>query len=227
MDGYILVSNLYSNEDAVMDLNTRRRFMGFVEKQSEARLPSEYQEVKYIEIVNNEFVGYKNKISLQHTNFELSVAFQYVDKIEFSASLDAQRSNTMLFSAWTENANGAGPFITANSAGILTDSGSDMDFTTSDLVKFDGKPFVITLDNVVASGSTRYITFGAWNDATYSATMNWYYVKLYKNGECIVDLVPCYRKEDIAIGFYDIVRNIFVEPHPASNPDAFIVGDRV
>ena len=225
MGEWFLDCNIYSNGDAIMDLNLRRRFMTYVEKQSQARLPSEYKEVKYVRIVNNEFVGYKDNISLLEKK---AVAFQDIDKIEFSSSIPNQRSNTMLFCAWTENATGAGPFIYASSAGTLQDSGSDMSFTTNDIATFDGNPFVITLDNLVAASSpTRYITFGAWSDATYSPTMNWYYVKLYKYGECIADLVPCYRKEDVVVGFYDIVRNIFVEPHPKSNPSAFIAGDKV
>lgn len=192
-----------------------------------ARLPAEYQEVEYVTILNDATHGYKNKISLKNDKVPISVLFYYIDEIELKASIPAQRSNTMLFCGYTDSAAGASPFLYVNRAGILNDSGGDMDFTSTTVATFDGNPFVLLIQNIMPTSKSAYITFGAWADSGYSATMNWYYVKMSKDGVAVVDLVPCYRKSDNAVGFYDLVGGKFIPPHPASNQSAFVAGGAV
>lgn len=208
-----------------MNLELRRRFMSAIEKKTPSRLPEEYQEVKYITIINDAEYGYRNKISFFHAN--MLISFDRVDAIEFKASIPQLRTNTMLFCGYVESGAGSSPFMYAREFGAIYDSGSDISFSQIGTPTFDGNPFVVTLDNIVTSTINRYITFGAWNDSTYSSTMDWYYVKLSKGGVDIADLVPCYRISDNAVGFYDLVSGKFVPPHKASNIEAFVVGDKV
>ena len=220
---------LYSNGGDGMNLELRRKFMIAVEEAPApaGRLPAEYQEVEYVTIKNDAEYDYKNKISLKNGDVPISISFDQVDTIEFKGSIPAQRSYSMLFSGWAENGNGISPFIYANLAGIMADSGGDIEFTPTSTATFDGNPFTITLNNLKTTTTYRYITFGAWNDATYSPTMNWYYVKMSKDGVAVVDLVPCYRKSDNAVGFYDLVSDKFIPPHTASDEKAFIPGGKV
>lgn len=45
----------------------------------------------------------------------------------------------------------------------------------------------------------------------YAGVRRIYYFKYYDaNGNLICDLIPCYRKADLAVGMYDIIRNIFL-----------------
>lgn len=220
---------VYANGGGVMNLELRRKFMIAVEEAPApaGRLPAEYQEVEYVTIKNDATHGYKNKISLKNGTVPVSLSFDQVDTIEFKASIPAQRSYSMLFCGWAENGNGVSPFVYVTQHAAVNDSGGDIDFATTGTATFDGNPFVMTLNNVTTSTTYRYITFGAWSDATYSPTMNWYYVKLSKDGVVLVELVPCYRKSDNAVGFYDLVGGKFVPPHAASNASAFVAGGKV
>ena len=85
---------IYSNGGGIMNLELRRRFMSYIEKETPSRLPTEYQEVEYIKIINDEYFGYKNKISLSVSSNNFPLTFNEIDTIEFKCSIPQIRNNS-------------------------------------------------------------------------------------------------------------------------------------
>ena len=192
---------IYANGGGSMNLDLRRKFMVAVATESTptGRLPAEYQEVEYVTIQNDAANGYSNRVSIE-------IDFNEFDLIEFKGSIATQRNYTMLFVNHVSATSQSTPYIYALSGGTVT-QGGDVIVQTEDKITFDGIPFEVKL--YTSSSTKANVGFGAWSDNSFSPTMNWYYVRFSKNGTVLAELVPCYRKADDVVGFYDIVRKMF------------------
>ena len=70
--------------------------------------------------------------------------------------------------------------------------------------------FTVTLAINVPSTTGRFCLFRMNAGGTYTFTGKIYTVKLEKNDNTLVELVPCFRKSDGEIGMYDIISNAFI-----------------
>ena len=78
----------------------------------------------------------------------------------------------------------------------------------------------VTVDGVTrtnaaptAEGTTNNTTIYINSSRRYAQTrddvIKWYYFKIFDNGRLIRNYVPCYRKSDNKVGFYDTVHGTF------------------
>ena len=75
------------------------------------------------------------------------------------------------------------------------------------------------------SGPLYLWTLNGYTQTTVQYCGQMYYCKIYDNGTLARDLVPCYRREDGAIGFYDRVEREFLSP--PSNGEYMAKGEDV
>lgn len=191
-----------------MSLLMRRRML-IAQVETEQGLPTEYQQVEYVEIQNNTIYGYSNGL-------DTGVVFANADKLEFKISSTDMQINMMLITSGKITA----PFLTIN-----TDKPLFSGFTTYELIPSnvkmpdiaDGNEHEFQVNYIV--NSTDTIRFGSWVDVNYSRNIRWYYFKIFKGSELIANFIPCYRKSDNKVGFYDGVSGKF---HEGTN--AFLKG---
>lgn len=166
---------------------------------TEPALPSEYQEVEYIDFTPH--AGYSVTIP-QTAVWEIKVspdtipssgdycAFGYRLQTSNAMDFEFRLANTHEMGFWLRNTNVDSDYIASVSEG--------------DIVTLRGTMF--------GARTTAFI--GRY--ATYSSTAYFgfdgkiYYVKgwdLY--GELKCKFVPCYRKADNVVGFYDVVNDVF------------------
>lgn len=170
------------------------------------RLPAEYQEVEWVQIIDGENVG--NNCSV-HTSVKWNEVNKIVAKVQ---NINSTNANDMFFATWVSATSKVSPFIetstgTSNymlnmSSGLTGYSVSPNNIVATDL---NANEYTITF----TSTSTGDICFGSWTDATYSHPHKWYYVELYNNDTLVAKFIPCYRKADNVNGFYDLVGGAF------------------
>lgn len=178
----------------------------------EEGLPSEYQEVEWIQ----------------------SSGSQYIDTLiggdaigEYEIKLDTLGSRAR---AWEQYF--GGQLYTENEVGKL--------YENSNNLVYQGYPYprnqfancgsisvglfeikVRIADGVVSNGSFKsaytgakwgthtFYIFSSHTEPTLGASMRLYYLKMYSDGVLVRDYIPCYRKSDNVIGLYDLVSKSF------------------
>lgn len=177
-----------------------------VQKESvvqEGILPSEYQEVEYIESTGTQYIdtGFKPN---QNTKVELKC--QYISL-----------ASSSIF--------GSNPYF------VLTtgDSRFRFRYNSNSLSLKDSASILakLTLDKNKAYFNDELV--GTFTEATFQSPYNallfargtesggieekcsakLYYAKLWDNGVLVRDYIPCYRKNDNVIGLYDLVNGVF------------------
>lgn len=174
-----------------------------VEKPSYSRLPAEYQEVEWVQIVNKESA---DTTSCVRTNTKWSQATKIITKVQ---NVNTTNPKDMFFAAWVSGTAKSAPFIATSDGPIM---GSPSGLTgygcvPSNIANNDGNANEFTL-TFTATAATD-ITFGSWYDATYSHPHRWYKVEIYSGDTMLANFVPCYRKSDGVNGFYDLVSGEF------------------
>ena len=175
-------------------------------------LPSEYQEVEYIQSDGNQYID-----TLISGN----------DIGEYEIKLDTLGSYAH---SWEQYF--AGQLYTENEVGKLYMNGSNL--------VYQGFPYprnqyancgpisiglyeikVRIADGIVSNNSFKSAYSGAkWGTHTFyifsshtepsiGASMRLYYLKMYTDGVKVRDYIPCYRKSDNVIGLYDLVSKTF------------------
>ena len=187
---------------------------------AQALLPTEYQQVEYIEYTGAQFIdtGFRPDYS---KDFSFSILFspeatgyRYVLASDYSGtlntSLEINASNAFRFYRTTADIATVGT-ITANSLNLAT-----LSFTKSSTT------YYMYLNGATKSASVSTLTGQDTNSmylfVDYSkryTTFN-HKIKVYKsyiteNGAVVKYFVPCYRKSDNAIGMYELVGKTFIE----------------
>lgn len=174
-----------------------------VETPTYSRLPEEYQEVEWVQIVNREQADI---ISCVHTNIKWSQATKIITKVQ---NVNTTNPKDMFFAAWVSETSKSAPFI-ATSDGPIMGSPSGLTgygCSPDNIANNDGNANEFTL-TFTATAATD-ITFGSWYDANYSHRHRWYKVEIYSGDTMLANFVPCYRKADDVNGFYDLVSGNF------------------
>lgn len=172
-----------------------------------SRLPSEYQEVEWVQIVNESGTDVWSCI---HTNIKWNETNKIVAKIQHLVSTDA---NDIIFAGWESMSMKAAPYIATRTSKSQVVFGYN-----SGLTSFAVSPSIATPPSVeeantytftFTSTSNADISVGCWNDMEYSNCHKFYYIAFYNNDTLIGEFIPCYRKSDSINGFYDTVGKLF------------------
>lgn len=172
-----------------------------------ARLPSEYQEVEWVQIVNDED---RDVYSCVHTNIPWNTATKIIAKVQ---NITSSNANDMVISAWVSDTQKAAPYVatrttkTPNTMWGYVSELTGYAVSPSDIVATDTNANVFTATFTAAS--TADICFGGYHDASYSHPHKWYYVEIYNGDTLLGNFIPCYRKADNVNGFYDLVSGTF------------------
>lgn len=177
-----------------MTLMQRRRAL-MAGKKGGGGIPAEYQEVEYI--------GYSTRYSYLITPILASNMTHIIADIA-KTSLPESNSGSVFPSAfgtpsssspsgnyWGTLENISGSKFTANPSHTKTQT-------------FDRTRITSTKD----ASSGNYIGLG-YNSTAFCPGLNFYTMKIYNSTTLLFDGVPCYRKSDNKIGFYDMVSEIF------------------
>lgn len=183
-----------------------------------SQLPTEYQEVEYIESSGTQFIdtGF-----VPNNNTEIMLVFKNNDATTgnynciFGTRTSASNDNT--FALWIDPNRRFGAFYVAVGTGqSLTLFPTSINAMTKHTATMKGN--VAEIDSVsitcpaVSSSPAYSFYIGACNTAgtaDYFSKILLYESKIYDNEILVRDFVPCYRKADNVAGLYDLVNNVF------------------
>lgn len=184
-------------------------------------LPSDYQEVKCIYPLTDDYTSYfDTRVAL--TNHSKIVLDYQVIKYGHSVGYNSQIFGSR-FDATTSNFSAVSSFTNKNLQFDFGDyrinryyaPSNDFDRHTiivdSNYYNFDG----VNVQEVkpVSNFTTPYsccLFYTAFMGERKTSMVRIYNFKIYENDILVADLVPCYRKIDNVVGFYDSVRNLFI-----------------
>ena len=196
--------------------------MNYLEKKKKAmlnyvsgggRLPSEYQEVEYIDTNNKAITQDDLVYNNSHTfRYELDTQLNAIDGSKYQG-IDAGCA----ISAWSSSEYHQG-------SGRFSISGSTLDRNTIEIEATNGTSYYTIYHNGTQIGSSSR---GNSNLATYSggngypigfrsrssisaSNIKVYELKIYIDNVLERDYIPCYRKSDNKVGLYDIVGRNFI-----------------
>lgn len=174
------------------------------------KLPSEYQEVEYIESTGTQYIdtGYKanNNSSVEIEVSDMVVIDRYV--AIFGAREGGLNQFWCFFTQNTHIINAG--YNNQTSTGVLINNYTKINldknkFFVNDELKFEFEKqdfscnynlYLFCVNNL---GSVQYL----------NNSVRIYSCKIYDNNNLVRDFVPCYRKSDNVIGMYDLANNIF------------------
>ena len=206
--------NLNLNQDA----HSTRSYSYFLSNDYE--LPSEYQQVEYIQTSGSQFINTQYYITSSNVRVYTKV---------YSASPPSSEQDIV-----SNQDNSTGRFV----IGFYTQkvfgysrSGSATDINTYSSAYTSATTFYIDMlydyasrtktmivngekttqtQNATIANSTSPVTlFKNASSSTLYFTGRMYYFKLYDNNKIELYLIPCYRKSDNVIGMYDIIHDNF------------------
>ena len=190
-----------------MSLLLRRRML--IANSEQGLLPSEYQQVEYIEATGTQFLDIEEQA---FGSSEIECKFQFTQKSSgfiFGSRKSSSANQTTLL------LNSSGNIVCcamANAAQTIKKYDSDIHtiVMNSETVVFDNE---ITLSFSLGFTSPTTINLFACNDLAqgegYSKSHSrMYYFRKKENGILTRDLIPCYRKSDDVIGMYDIANDV-------------------
>lgn len=181
-------------------------------KKNTGRLPSEYQEVEYLESDGNQYIitDYYNKTYTEYRYKTQMLGFYGRWNTIFGARGDY--NSTDAFDVGFENNNT-----------IYINIGGHNPVVNSNLVLNQDYEFIVNKDSITINNNTTalsnslingiykiYLFAGnQQNSLLEPASIRMYYFEVYENNEMIMNFIPCYRKSDEEIGLYELVEGKF------------------
>ena len=173
-------------------------------------LPSEYQEVEYIESTGTQWIN----TGIKATNKTMIKAKLYttntgVSKSWFGGSINS--SHSFIFQAYGSNRyhyqyGTSGSWPTTNIQDTIVGIEFDVEYGNGSIkineLKTEDLPITSFYD------STNLAIF-AINGGSYPIDGRVYYFKIFEDDNLIRNFVPCYRKSDNVIGLYDTINGVF------------------
>lgn len=185
-------------------------------------IPSDYTQLEYISIINNQQQRFNNA-------FELPTTFEQADKIEMTVSAYSTIPNNAMF-VTGHTPSYSEPYLFLKSDGSWASMRFENPIITpqysskQDFIDRGKQTITFTYTGIESNWNGKNMLFGSWMDVTYSASLNWYGVKVYKNNEVLHNLVPAIRNSDNEVGMYDTVTEEFLTN---VGTGGFITGDIV
>lgn len=199
-------------------LNVRQPqyYIAFRDNELSADLPSEYQEVEYIESTGTQYIdtGIKAKGTI---GFEVS----FFSNDKFSGSYPgygsvfggrtASTKNEIQVTTYTTNDTPTGTFRYANSS-----HQAYINLKEKNIISYLDNEYIVNGALIEISRSTfdsnQNMTIFAVNNGgtiTQYGKVKLYYLKLYDDNILVRNYIPCLRLSDGEIGLYDTVSNTF------------------
>ena len=195
-------------------MRRRRALMAMKSSSGGHGLPSEYQEVEWIQSDGNQRIAITDDQSITDIN-------KFI--FEADVSVHETNSSTAIFMCLGST---AGLWLRVVSSGTKIGVGSSayfsVDISERHTYKLDSSrsenTSYATCDGVseiprakTNIASKRLTLFAALDISnwTYYSKVRMYSAKAWFNGALIRELYPCYRKSDNVIGMYDIVNDVF------------------
>lgn len=176
-------------------------------------LPSEYQQVEYIEGTGTQYINTGIKANGLTTNYETEfMPTSIKNGVQYIFSAKQARQIKRFDSGWNDD---KGMWIAYNSGEVTKVT---IEVKKAYNLKKNGDKIYFD-NNLIATIATladfetpvNIVLFANNTNGTinYQAHLRLYYFKLYNGNDLIRDFIPCYRKTDNVIGLYDIVNNVF------------------
>lgn len=196
-------------------LMLKKQYMMYSPKKSSSRLPSEFQEVEYIESTGTQYIDTLLNVS-SGMRFVSDFKFTNAGTTHYNPIIGTQNTSSPWSDCFIRYAKMDYAFeYSAYANRVPVDIGTkyNVDYTYTptkmefrlDGVLKDQK----TLSNATISNYSMYLMGVHNGGSTHSSFVALYTAKFYVNGELVRDFIPCYRKSDNEIGLYDIVNNQF------------------
>ncbi|MBQ3021117.1 MAG: hypothetical protein IJD92_02695 [Bacilli bacterium] len=168
----------------------------------QSKLPSEYQQVEYIESTGTQYIDTGVAKWENGTKFELDMKFKssttrclmgYSPNVGFYFGKNAS-DNYELGSAFTMN-------LLATERRVCTF------YRENDVayLSVDGK----TISRSVSPTGSEQTNFSTYLAGYSGSGVILYNIKAYKDDVLLRDMIPCYRKSDGEVGMYDLVNDVF------------------
>ena len=178
---------------------------------SKGRLPSEYQEVEYIEssgtqyidtnLQNGDNIGYKLRLSLKEYSSEKCI----VGGQGSSGALALFTYSSKFYPYWNTGK--------TTSLTVANDTIYDIDFNYKADRKFTvNESNLLTLDTTSGATTTsnhKVYLFSGYAWTQYGASIKMYSCEITNGSNVVRNFIPCYRKSDNVIGMYDTVNDVF------------------
>lgn len=174
------------------------------------RLPSEYQEVEYIQSSGTQYIN-----TQYYANGNSSYVLQYSDfkvkGVVFGAYNGSWATGSGLYIN-TADSDGGNPFlhyyanarvrVGFHSEGVIEINKGAFYLDGTQYLNLDTKTFNINYPTYIFGANWR-------RQSDHYASYRLHYLKIYDNDTLVRDFVPCYRKADFKAGMYDLVNNVF------------------
>jgi surface protein len=171
-------------------------------------LPDEYQEVEYIESTGTQYIDTGKTINTATDTVEL--VFQNNEPNTYKWFFGEHDNNARL---------GLG---SGDGEGKRNVAYGNSTYKVADSLQYFGKHIFVANQDGVFIDETKIANYSSFSSTStlYLFNLNlsggnyvskskiWRYIHT-RNGEDIVNLIPCYRKSDKAVGMYDLVSNEF------------------
>jgi hypothetical protein len=193
-----------------------------------SRLPSEFQEVEYLESSGTQYID---------TGIVPEISNDVKPIIKIKCKINAISVQQRIFGVQTVNSQYFQFFNNINQLGIqLFNTSYYTSFTQDTNIHeyiFDTQNSLAYQDNnsqtlYFGNGESTYnlYLFARNNLGTASQLMKGkiFYFKYYNNNNLVRNFVPCYRKADNVAGLYDLVNGVF---YTNAGTGTFIVGGNV
>lgn len=176
-----------------------------------SQLPTEYQEVEYIESSGIQYIdtGYKPTSN----NLRVVCDFEYTADHSASSVFGSESSGKYSIVPW-----GAPEFYVGSSTQLLAQTTA---LNTKYLLDAHANAGTLTVSLNGTTNSASYsgsilttVNIGVFCNiiagmASQFCSMKLYAMYIYDNNNLVRDFVPCYRKSDNVAGLYDLVNNVF------------------
>lgn len=197
-----------------------------------SRLPSEYQEVKYIESTGLQYVD-TGIVPQSTTRVVLSVAMTDLAFSNFNG-WGSLGSAEAFFLGIDKNKTSFSATISANWSSTnfptLADNKKHVFDVSNNAIMLDGVSYGTgDIGDTASEGETLYLfafhTEYLYNDVHYACGKERIYsCEIYSGDNLIRNFIPCYRKSDKTIGLYDLVNSTF---YTNSGNGTFLAGEKV
>lgn len=188
-----------------------------------SRLPSDYQEVEYLESTGTQYIdtGVKGKTGLKASGAIMLTASQTCIAL---GCYSPQRCYMLNFNSNVPRY-GYVDWYTAIAAVTVNEKYNfEVSFEKSaQYLKLNGTTVISSANATIFTNNYNMFAF-AYNDGGSAgdfAKCRFYSLNLYDNGTLIREFVPCYRKSNNVAGFYDLLNDAF---YTNKGTGSFVVG---
>lgn len=217
--GNIEISSLFSDE---INETIYKTFKVYGNSLSELKLPSEYQQVEYIESSGTQYIntGYVNSSNYQP--YKIDVDFKLESLLTTSFVFGTARNTGNQYSlvygySLTDKAWLFGRFGSSGSSirfGTPDTNRHNIKYVFGKGLYFDGvlENSTVTQASTSTSSGKNIGLFARIRGTTPNsyANMRMYNCKFYEAEDVLVRyFIPCYRKSDNVVGLYDLVNHVF------------------